>query len=535
MTQDLGRHLINGQIILETHKIPKTNFFSYTYSDFPFINHHWFSEVIFYFLVKLGGFNLLLISITAIAIVAFALVVFHSLKKANIISLVIVSILYLLVLFERTEVRPEIFSFFFVSVFIVILYRYREKFTPLIFILPLIELLWVNIHIYFPIGIAVLGLFLIDSVIINRKRPLCKYTIILSSVLIASSLLSLINPNGMNGALYPFRVFQNYGYTIEENQNVFFLWNYFNGKATILFFFISSALLFLTLVFSWKKTRLIDWLLAIFFTILGASAERNFPLFVFGTFPAFVYSLSPLSEKLLHSYKIKRIILAILAILLIWQIINVISSKPIGFGVEKGAEPAVDFLIKNKIKGPIFNNFDIGSYLEYRLYPKEKVFVDGRPEAYPASFFQNEYIAMQENKEVFKKISEKYNFQTIFFAHTDQTPWAEKFMRSVVNDPEWQLIYADDFVMILIKNKKENLPDYLHVPSFQTLDMKSLFRLAHFLNTVGFADQEISIYQAILAKDPDSCPSLYNLSLILEQKQSPLSSVYASRFNRSCK
>ncbi|MDO8461153.1 MAG: hypothetical protein Q7S38_01780, partial [bacterium] len=43
ITQDLGRHLLAGQIIFETQEIPKTNLFSYAYPDFSFINHHWLS------------------------------------------------------------------------------------------------------------------------------------------------------------------------------------------------------------------------------------------------------------------------------------------------------------------------------------------------------------------------------------------------------------------------------------------------------------------------------------------------------------
>jgi hypothetical protein len=59
-------------------------------------------------------------------------------------------------------------------------------------------------------------------------------------------------------------------------------------------------------------------------------------------------------------------------------------------------------MIAKNLKGPIFNNFDIGSYLIFRLYNKSlpagrQVFVDGRPEAYPASFFQITYILMQQD------------------------------------------------------------------------------------------------------------------------------------------
>ena len=63
----------------------------------------------------------------------------------------------------------------------------------------------------------------------------------------------------------------------------------------------------------------------------------------------------------------------------------------IGIGVEDNADRAIRFFNKNDLKGPIYNNYNIGNYVEYRLYPSEKVFVDGRPEGYPKEFFEKEY------------------------------------------------------------------------------------------------------------------------------------------------
>ena len=58
-TEDLGRHLLLGQIISETHHVPDTNYLTYTHPDFPFVNHHWLSEVILYRLHNLIGLNAL--------------------------------------------------------------------------------------------------------------------------------------------------------------------------------------------------------------------------------------------------------------------------------------------------------------------------------------------------------------------------------------------------------------------------------------------------------------------------------------------
>ncbi|PIZ98570.1 MAG: hypothetical protein COX78_03015, partial [Candidatus Levybacteria bacterium CG_4_10_14_0_2_um_filter_35_8] len=179
ITQDLGRHFLLGEIILKTLSVPKTNLFSYTYPDFPFVNLHWLSEVLFFVIFKTIGFNGLLIFSTTIVIASFGLMFFKLFKSNNFLALSGGSILYLLILFERTDIRPEIFSFLFLSIFLAILYKYREKYTKWIFLLPFIEILWVNMHIYFIIGNALLFFFLLENIILKRKKLFSKKTKVL--------------------------------------------------------------------------------------------------------------------------------------------------------------------------------------------------------------------------------------------------------------------------------------------------------------------------------------------------------------------
>lgn len=542
ITQDLGRHFLLGEIILKTFHIPKTNLFSYTYPDFPFINLHWLSEVIFYLVFKFINFNGLLIFSTLIVVFAFLFIFLKASKeKASPVVITIGSLLYLKVLFERTDIRPEIFSFLFLSIFLYILYKYRDRFTNWIFLLPFLELLWVNIHIYFIVGIAVLFLFLLEHLIYNRRNLFSKKTKILILVFTLSLFSTLLNPNEFNGAFYPFIFQQNYGYTIEENQNIFFLWNY-SHKETIVYFVISIILLLLSFIGLLKKARLIDFLLTLLFIYLSLTAIRNFPLFVFGTFIAFSYNFSLIFKNV--PKKITKYILYLLTLILIFQIVNVSTTKGFGFGVEKGAKNAADFFLENNLKKPIFNNFDIGSYAEYRFYPKTKVFVDGRPGEYPAEFFQNVYIPMQYDEKVFEDKDRQYKFNTIFFSYLDQTPWANSFLYKIVRNKNWEIIYIDDYVIILVKSNNENkelIEKYgmnlnnLKFSNLNEKDMKSLIKAAVFLNKVGFNSQEIKIYEKLLKIDPYFCPALYNISSFYLETNKNLSNIYLFRYQKNCK
>lgn len=547
-TQDLGRHIKTGEIILQTNTVPKTNLYSYTYPNYPFINHHWLSEVVFYRITAtLGAVGLQVIT-TGIVLLAFLLLLVAVRKQTHPLALGIAGLLYVRLLFERTDLRPEMFSFLFLSLFITILYQYRQGFTRWIFLLPLLELLWVNTHIYFFVGIVVIGLFLIDFFFSKRTHRTPQYTQILFFIFFFSCLVTVINPNGLQGALYPLRVFQNYGYTIEENQQMFFLWGIGLRHAAYITLGIISTLLLTSLFFNRKKTALIDWLLCGVFLLSCIIAVRNIPLFVFATFIPFATHFSALITHLIKKLAKKQatvvpFLLVGLFLCFVWQDTQVVSQKGFGLGVTPGAERAADFFLKNNLKGPIFNNFDIGSYLDYRFYPKEKVFVDGRPEAYPASFLQQTYIPMQETPTLFDKTVEKYHFNTIFFSHTDQTPWAEKFLQTIMKNATWKPIYLDDTIIVFVKNTPQNqqlikrfgISDQSFKPSVSAqASFSSLLQLTRFFNLVRWQNQEATMYQKLLDRDPNFCLALYNLAVLYAEQNNPSSQIYAGRFTQTC-
>ena len=581
-SQDLGRHIKLGELIFQWRAVPKTNLFAYTYPNFPFINHHWMSEVIFYVLIKnFGTLGLLFIMSTITALSISIMVYFclfqmrHSGAKQSeaiesqkilsrssplqddntkYVSIFIATLLYLGILLERTNLRPEIFSFFFVSMFMVILYKNRENFTKWLFLLPLGELLWVNMHIYFPIGILLIFLFLIDQIFvisrqsreISKRFEISHYVRddnlrIFSIVFVLCCLATLLNPNGLIGALYPLHIFQNYGYSIAENQTLFFLINYGFRNISYLYFGITVLAGFCLLLLRRKQNTLIDWLLFITFTILAISATRNFPLFVFATFIPFVKNLAFVFGN--TKYKILHTKYVFIGICLLTGSLPYFSIHANGFGysIQTGPQEAADFFITNHLKGPIFNNFDIGSYLDYRLYPKEGVFVDGRPEAYPADFFQKEYIPMQEDPKIFEQVDKKYHFNTIFFGYTDQTPWANAFLIAILKNPSWKLIYFNESIVIIVKDTPNNqsLPALSEADSISgkiplPQDFTSLARILQILDTLSWKNAEIFVLQKMLALDSHSCFALGTLHDLLVQKNDPAVGIYATQYQQFC-
>jgi hypothetical protein len=133
--------------------------------NFPFVNHHWGSGIIFYLVHRTFGFSglsLLLVVINlAIAGVAIDLIRRYGKWEWGLLS----GIIFLPLIVYRAEIRPEIFSSLLWLVFLWVLWRWRQGEIGNKWLVGLIGLqwLWVNLHIYFIFDlmyIAILGIAL---------------------------------------------------------------------------------------------------------------------------------------------------------------------------------------------------------------------------------------------------------------------------------------------------------------------------------------------------------------------------------------
>src|SRR4051794_17547719 len=80
-TLDLGRHIANGQRLFEDSKVLTTNFYSYTFPEFPFINHHWGSGFVFYGIQQLLGFEGLSVFYIGLGLAALLLLIRETAKQ----------------------------------------------------------------------------------------------------------------------------------------------------------------------------------------------------------------------------------------------------------------------------------------------------------------------------------------------------------------------------------------------------------------------------------------------------------------------
>lgn len=517
LNQDLSRHLKLGEIITKTGNVPDTNLFSYTNQKFSFINHHWLSEVVFYDLTQTFGLNILIVLKVSLIILSVLIVLLTPDLKIRLLPIGFTLLLSPL-LMERTDVRPEMFGYFFFAYTLFVLLAF-PRYQKLIYALPIVMLLWVNMHITFVFGMFLLSLLTIKIYFHQRKF----YTIPSTFYpLLASWLAFLVNPHFIYGAIYPFLIFGNYGYTIVENQNIFFLSTVITNNFITYFFWIAPITVIAAIILLVRQKYLATVLLISFFA-LAIYQVRHFPFFVLAAIPSLTLayrSVFDLGHRFLASYwsKIKIGTVVLVSLISLMWAGSLVSNgfyrtfdldRRFGFGFAENGKKATDFMIANKLPGPIFNNFDIGGELIYRLYPNYKVFVDNRPEAYPAAFLQDSYIQMQYDETLQKQLFAKFGIKTVIFGHNDITPWARAFLPRILADKDWKLVYADQTMIIL--TIQTSLPDirddknYFAKQISNDNDYISLFHLANILSTLKKDDIANLAFDKASELNPSSC------------------------------
>jgi len=125
---------------------------------------------------------------------------------------------------------------------------------------------------------------------------------------------------------------------------------------------------------------------------------------------------------------------------------------------------AGEFIRDSHLDGPILNNLNIGGYLIYHLFPKLRVYVDSRPEAYAATFAREKYTRPLENENQWKQLSEEYRFNVICFKAS--TPSENRFVLRRVADPAWAPVFYDGRIFVLVRRTAANL-DFLRTHEIQ--------------------------------------------------------------------
>jgi hypothetical protein len=146
---------------------------------------------------------------------------------------------------------------------------------------------------------------------------------------------------------------------------------------------------------------------------------------------------------------------AALIVLLVWCL-TVFARGQLGWGVKPYEFPvaAADFVLEQKPSGNLYNAYDWGGYLMWRLYPAYLVFVDGRS---TSSYYFRASSQIENSWEGWEKTlhDEKVNLiitRTCFY----DSGGPQNLIDQLARRSEWVLVFQDETAVVYVRNVPEN-------------------------------------------------------------------------------
>ncbi len=436
---DFGWHLQSGKYII-AHGIPHYDIFTYTAKNFIWINHEWLSDVIVVWLYNFGGYALLA---TFFSLIWTGSIIIAS-RKHNwfLVSLAALAVL------SYAGVRPVAWSLLF-FVLLERLLENKSKYKKII--IPLLFLIWANLHGGFVLGLVILAAYILIPKM--KVSPL---------IFFASFIATLINPYGINLYTEIIR-------TLVDPRIHFGIleWQPFFISSYGIFYIGLFGALFL---FTYKKGRRLYKMLSLPGVLLAGSflTTRFLPFFVVS------------SQRYLEQWflKFKQLIPKNLTgtRLLTWQFLNVLAIGIVVYGVihkvftlSKDPEStypkrSVAYLKNHPCQGNIFNAYNYGGYLIWKL-PQKKVYIDGRMPSWQDSTGETylvRYGKVLQDKNFREKEFNTYDIQCAILYRKRISVWYSNFFhQKQVNDEialsqqlakeGWRKIITEDSSILLLK------------------------------------------------------------------------------------
>jgi hypothetical protein len=200
---DLWWHLRTAQLIVARGTVPTTDWFTYSSPDARWTNINWLWELCALGVWQLAGVPGLIIGTSCLAAATFALLL-AQMNRGRVAPFfaALLAVPPILLLGQRIPVRPETIAFLFLAVSLTVCDQARRR-PRLLWLLPAIQVLWVNCHGSFILELVVVGCFTAESVTValwRRKAEALSETGWRTWTLVSAACLGacLVNPYGIN-------------------------------------------------------------------------------------------------------------------------------------------------------------------------------------------------------------------------------------------------------------------------------------------------------------------------------------------------
>ncbi len=483
---DFWARLIVGKTFFQTGKLLNFDFQSFGPTR-QWFDHEWGSSLIFYSILdKFGDKGIIFFKIIMIFIVYFIITKLILLRRKhsnqttkNPYKAATFNILFFILLIQATldvvfaTIRCQMITFLFFMLWFYALEKSRlEKNYRILWILPLTMIAWANIHGGCFTGLGLVALYAVGEFL--NKKPVKPYIIVFFLSLCAM----FINPYGIKYVYFLFHAITLKRPNITEWQPIFSKLHMFSFFKYKIWAFCIAAITGYYLIKKYKKfainNKFINSIKALYnnldktkalvlivMFLLSFKTLRLMPFFAF-TAAVFLYDdiYKVFNKKLNNTLNnIKEIVLFML---ILASFTFTLKTQPIETSLSSYPYAEAEFLKMNNLKGNLLANFHYGSFLAYKLYPDNFIFMDGRyEETYePGLLDKLHTIYIKDN---WKEELEKQHIDYIILEKK-----YGKFFDRLSADKNWNLIMASkDFGLFIrkdikLKNIKKPSEDFNH-------------------------------------------------------------------------
>ncbi|GAB4321839.1 MAG: hypothetical protein Kow00117_10950 [Phototrophicales bacterium] len=432
---DTWWHLRSGEYTLNNGMIYQDPF-SHTKHGVDWTNHSWGAQVILYAVYELAG-DLGLAVLTA-ALASGGMALLYPVCVGNPYMRAFVLLLGATAAAVFWSARPQMFSFFFSTLTLFILYKYKREEKDYLWAIPPMMLVWGNLHAGFSIGFILIGGFIAGEILNNlfnrsgvQVVSFKRLKKLILMVMIAVPAL-MVNPYGFDMLLVPFETV-----SIGALRQYIQEWQSpnFQGRETWGFIGLLIALIGIL----GASRRRLDWT---DFVLLGGTLfmallyGRNIAVFAVVAMPALTVHLDAFLQEQGWDFKPRsrvsrrqarlNMLLVILVVLgVVGNTVTVLNPQTVD-QVQRERLPvqAAEFIATARPAGPMFNSYNWGGYLLWAL-PDYPVYVDGRTDLYGSDFLL-------------------------------------RWLRAAFGQSDWRQILDDDGINLVVIEQGSGLDDRLH-------------------------------------------------------------------------
>lgn len=378
---DLWYHLNCGRYILAHRLIPDTSFFSFISPPRLWVDYYWLFQVWVYSLYRLGGYPLLVVfrALIYLGILSVVLAWLLSQRKDDepvSWRVFLVACVALVLLPRSFVIRPHLFTYLFIVLFLAIL----ERRPQLAWLLPLMAVAWCNLHgVTYPVLMLISGAYLCEGLLKPGKTAASAWPLMLC---LAAPLLT---PHGARLLLVPFISTVDASKYIQELtriavEDLMSIHIGFMSPAhqTVFVIVLLAAVLSLWTALQKRSLRISHLLLFLGGLGLLLRAQRFSHEFSLLALPL-LSSHCPLPKGVLRHVP-KPAYLTVLALLLLMPLRMIVSffyTRP-AFPFSRQGLPygVTAFLRQTGIEGKVLNMPNNGGWLQWQLYPAFRIAMD---------------------------------------------------------------------------------------------------------------------------------------------------------------